>query len=655
MNIILFTINNVFLLFLAFVIVKKQDRNSIHNIVLQIATIYIFEIIGIIIILGLIINKLNLLAITLFCILMFLVSVGYILFGRNKFHFAINSNFIPLKTILVKNKYILFPMLIVLITALFKLVNVFILLPIEYDATMYHLPNLVDYIQNQKIYLSEKVIWSNCYPKNIEMLNLWSLLYFRNGVTLKVVQYLLSLLGALAMYGILREENVQKDYAILGALAYLSTPIILSQMDTCYVDTALASIFILCGYFLCRYIKYTLCEDAVYFAISVGILTGIKYSCLGYYAIFIAIFILSQFMNKLTLRKNTLHLVLVGGISLVIGSVWYVVNYINFKNPIYPFKVSLLGHILISGADSKATIINPNVPIILRGKTPIIQILISWFGFGSNSLTDKSFSFFDDFIKVLYDQRIGGLGFQWILIFVPSFILLLYKRIKNKRFIKSEILVMVPFIACFLITPANWWTRYVCFILFVGIYSYVMLCSSASKYRYSIIWLGVLMIFSCYQGSAFDIQLDKFLFNNYNVLRNERKDIIFPDSIRSMSIQPATYTMRDIAMKINDNKYKIVCFGRSGRSGQLFFYEGGRTQNTVKSYFEQTDPFLKNFNVNNYEIFCKIVNNDKPDYIILSSEDKELFDYMETYIKFNNTYQKVIEESDKTLLYQKAP
>ena len=175
--------------------------------------------------------------------------------------------------------------LALLCTLLCKLVCGGLLLAYDFDGLKYHLPNLVDYIQEQRFHLTEGIVWSNAYPKNFEMLNMWMLVFFRDGSFLRLPQFAAGLLGGIAADRIFCQIGFQRKHAFVGMLAVLSTPILLAQMNTAYIDAALCMLLFVAIAFLLDILEKPCGTDLLFFGMAVGMLIGMKYTGVAYAAV----------------------------------------------------------------------------------------------------------------------------------------------------------------------------------------------------------------------------------------------------------------------------------------------------------------------------------------------------------------------------------
>jgi hypothetical protein len=214
--------------------------------------------------------------------------------------------------------------------------------PVDRDALTHHLfvPKL--YLQHGGIYEIPEISFSY-YPMNLELLYMIPL-YFGNDIIPKYIHTLFALLTAGLIYRYLK-KNLGTHYGLLGALFFLSIPIIIKLSITAYVDLGVvffttASLLLLLHWaetdFHTRFLVLS--------GLCCGLAAGTKYNGL------ISIFILTLFVpliyqqsaakGKQSDRKALLYGVLFAAAALTTFSPWLIRNYIWTGNPIYPLHNS---------------------------------------------------------------------------------------------------------------------------------------------------------------------------------------------------------------------------------------------------------------------------------------------------------------------------
>jgi len=222
--------------------------------------------------------------------------------------------------------------------------------PVSRDALTHHLAVPKLYLQNGAIYEIPSIGFSY-YPMNLDLLYIIPL-YFGSDIAPKFIHFIFALLTAWLIYGYL-VKRLGVLWALLGALFFLSVPIIVKLSITVYVDLGLiffstASILGILKWIDSRFqLKFLILS-----AVCCGLALGTKYNGL------LVLFILTVFIpfvfisiSKKTLNKKKLankgqsikiqfKAVSFGAIfcavALLVFSPWMIRNYIWKDNPVYP-------------------------------------------------------------------------------------------------------------------------------------------------------------------------------------------------------------------------------------------------------------------------------------------------------------------------------
>ena len=218
--------------------------------------------------------------------------------------------------------------------------------PVSRDALTHHLfvPKL--YLQHGWIYEIPHIAFSY-YPMNLDLLYMIPL-YFGNDIVPKYIHFFFGLLTAWLIYDYLK-IRLSQVYGVLGALFFLSIPIIVKLSITVYVDLGLiffstASLLLIFRWLDNGYrLKYLLLAG-----ICCGLAAGTKYNGL------VTVFLLTLFIPILYVRSNQTtqsvgrrsvgYGLLFFFITLLVFSPWLIRNYAWTGNPIYPLHNSLFQH-----------------------------------------------------------------------------------------------------------------------------------------------------------------------------------------------------------------------------------------------------------------------------------------------------------------------
>ena len=213
--------------------------------------------------------------------------------------------------------------------------------PISRDALIHHLAIPKLWLKHGGIY---EIPWANYayYPMNIDLLYALCL-YFKNDIAPKFIHLAFGLGTGLLIYLYLKPKY-SRDWAMLGMVIFISTPIVIWLSTAAYVDLGMT--FFTTGSVM-AFIKWRDSEyqDIKWFFISslgMGIALGSKYNA------FIACFIMAMFLMLSVVRsthRQTAAIqygILFIGITAIVASPWYLKNYLQTGNPFYPLFDSFI-------------------------------------------------------------------------------------------------------------------------------------------------------------------------------------------------------------------------------------------------------------------------------------------------------------------------
>jgi Dolichyl-phosphate-mannose-protein mannosyltransferase len=214
--------------------------------------------------------------------------------------------------------------------------------PVSRDALIHHLTIPKLYLQMGEIFEIPSLGFSY-YPMNLDLLYMIPLA-FNNDIAPKYIHLTFALLTAWLIYTYLKEK-LNRTYALLGSIFFLSIPVILKLSITVYVDLGLIFFTTASLLLLFRWIekKYQM-RYLIYSAICCGMAVGTKYNGL------ISLLLLSFFAPFLYSRSggtksSNLTALKYGSIFLLtaitIASPWFLRNYLWTSNPLYPLFESI--------------------------------------------------------------------------------------------------------------------------------------------------------------------------------------------------------------------------------------------------------------------------------------------------------------------------
>ena len=227
--------------------------------------------------------------------------------------------------------------LLYIVISVFVIIELFLNLtpPISRDALIHHLAIPKLWLMHGGFY---EMPWASFsyYPMNIDLLYLIPL-YFKNDIIPKFIHLAFGLGIGLLVYRYLK-NRFGGNWGLLGFLIFFSTPVVIRLSTTAYVD--LGMVFFTTASVL-AWIKwqdedYKYTKWLVLSAVCMGLAAGSKYNAL------IAWFFLNLMVVYYYSRdtKKGLQSVKCGVIffviTLLVVSPWFIKNYIQTGNPLFP-------------------------------------------------------------------------------------------------------------------------------------------------------------------------------------------------------------------------------------------------------------------------------------------------------------------------------
>jgi hypothetical protein len=219
--------------------------------------------------------------------------------------------------------------------------------PVSRDALTHHLAIPKIWIAHGGMVETPDMIFSY-YPMNLDLLYVIPLL-FKNDILPKYIHFLFALGTAWLIYYFLR-QYINKQFALLGVVLFLSTPIIVKLSVTVYVDLGLIFFSWASLYFFLKWCdRQFRLQYLILSAISCGLALGTKYN--GLVLLLTMAFMVpityslkqNQNLSRKEYRqryRNSIKGLQWTGIfvliALILFSPWMIRNIIWKQNPIYP-------------------------------------------------------------------------------------------------------------------------------------------------------------------------------------------------------------------------------------------------------------------------------------------------------------------------------
>lgn len=238
-----------------------------------------------------------------------------------------------------------------------KAFNAALQIPLEYDSVAYHLPFVSKWLQTgtlNHLYYSAFAGPISYYPSNYELLDLWTFLPFRNDFFANLINFPLFIILGIVIWRILRNFGVGKNIALISTAIPFYMPIFLHQAGIPLVDLFFALIFTISIYFIQEISnnkeKDNNYSDFLLFGLSIGLFIGTKYLGLVYGAILVLLLTGIAFCQS---RNRQIKLLKAGFVTLagilLTGSFFYIRNWVDSGNPLFPIDVNFLGINIFEG------------------------------------------------------------------------------------------------------------------------------------------------------------------------------------------------------------------------------------------------------------------------------------------------------------------
>jgi hypothetical protein len=368
--------------------------------------------------------------------------------------------------------------------------------PYTYDAVGYHLPTVAGWLQYGHIGLEHLHLYSASFPANLELVFTWVALFTHSDVWIGAVQVPLAVVGAAAVVGMARLAHVRRSAALAAGALFALSPIVLTQASTNYVDLGVGALFLAGVYLILRAfppVTWGAGDTArqwsqsylVLAGCAIGVAAGAKATgpLLGLVAV--ACLLIGMRVSRrrfgLAAERPVLYVLLLLAPMLALGSFWYIRDWIEFTNPLYPADVSALGVTVFHG-----TVLVP--PSKLPSGSGLSAIVHSW-GHDLTRLVQHSSGKWNR-----ADEYEGGMGLVWLLLGLPLLLPLTVTAWKRNRMLFWTFLV--PLGLLFALQPYKWWNRFTIFLLAPALVGVVVFIdrSGSRPLRIATQWLVVVCV-----------------------------------------------------------------------------------------------------------------------------------------------------------------
>ena len=357
---------------------------------------------------------------------------------------------------------------VAVIALMWRVLLAVVLPPFSYDALVYHLTAVADWVQTGRVDVNPYASCCSHYPSGAEVLFAWPAVFLRDDLLVDAVQIVLAVMAATAVVGLARRFGLGGAAALTAGALFLFTPIVLTQSNTPYNDVAVAAFLLSAAYFVVRLLEarcFVLGQSdsvapswayAVVAGAATGLVLGAKTNGIVISAVLtllVGAHVATAFVRRPELRSRLVGTAAIFvGATLVVGGWWYGRNWVETGNPVWPFEVTAGGiHIF----DGTATVDEYLTVPPSADPNWLVQIARSWFD-------DLTFWTQSDYS---YEERRGGLGPIWSWLGWAAVWLGLDALRRRPAVVVN---LLLPLLAIFFLLPYKWWSRFTIFLPAVG-------------------------------------------------------------------------------------------------------------------------------------------------------------------------------------------
>lgn len=301
------------------------------------------------------------------------------------------------------------PFLIVSFTRFF---NALFQVPVEYDNLAYHLPFMVKWLHTGNlwdVYYSAFAGPLGYYPSNYELLDLWTALPFHSDLMINLVNLPIFCLLPLVLYRVAKNFGITEEGSLLTVFLFLMMPVSMRQLGVPLVDMYFCLTFLWGLYYIQEFRKTRALGEVFLSGLALGLFTGTKYLGIVYVIPLIVIFLIFLLLSS---KQRWKSLGIGGGLFLLgtflTGSFWYIRNWLDTGNPLFPTNVSLGSWEIFTG---------------YRG---ITKNLVDT-SLGSNIPVGESFTYFWDRFVIM----VGGQSYLFLVCFCLVLLVIVVKFVRS--------------------------------------------------------------------------------------------------------------------------------------------------------------------------------------------------------------------------------
>lgn len=216
--------------------------------------------------------------------------------------------------------------------------------PEQYDSLYFYLPSVVQWLKNGGIGTwNDANIDVRYYPCGYYLITYWIMYFLKSAYFITFIQPAILILTVITAIGIGKNLSFRTDWLIMFGLFTLTIPFFITTAVIDNNDFGPMYVYVLAIYFFLRFLTDYDYKNLVLCGCATGLGTGMKYSGI-YWLATIFFVLLSAILNKQT-EKRTKTTWVLGFIvpNIILGGYWYIRNFIETGNPMFPVKLNLFG------------------------------------------------------------------------------------------------------------------------------------------------------------------------------------------------------------------------------------------------------------------------------------------------------------------------
>jgi len=299
--------------------------------------IYFVHLTLVVLVLGVIVSKLNVVTVSGLNVLVSLTLINYFRRYCQSFWRPIKSFFCSL--IAQRDIFTLLVIFLFIVQALILLLKVVWLPPHVWDVFNYHLSPAVEWYQLEKIpaVIDSPVGRINGATLGITVLSYWFFIFFRDDFLVELPSLLWALMLVPVSYALLRQSSVSQSWSMKFAIVIFFLPIVLMQAVTVKDHLGLNVSFVAGLLFL---VAYLMRKDRCFLfvaAMALGLSLGYKIAAPIHVLVAALMFVIllymqdkQQFLDKLQRIALVKNILIAFVVSFSIGGYWYVKNLIVY-------------------------------------------------------------------------------------------------------------------------------------------------------------------------------------------------------------------------------------------------------------------------------------------------------------------------------------